>query len=50
MVGEVPKSAKAGNTMQKENFSLGKNGGEFRTMNQAYYKWIQPKGDQVVYQ
>lgn len=32
-------------TMQKENFTLGQNGGEFRTMNQAYYRWIQPKGD-----
>ena len=37
--------ASKGNQMQKENFSLGKNGGEFRTMNQAYYRWIQPKGD-----
>lgn len=49
VVGEMPKSSstKAANSMQKENFSLGKNGGEFRTMNQAYYRWIQPKGEIV---
>ena len=47
VVGEAPRTAqaKAGNVMQKENFSLGKNGGDFRTMNQAYYRWIQPRGD-----
>mmetsp|Transcript_13244 Transcript_13244/g.14871 ORF Transcript_13244/g.14871 Transcript_13244/m.14871 type:complete len:93 (-) Transcript_13244:31-309(-) len=46
-VGEAPKStqAKGGNPMQKENFSLGKSDGDFRTVNQAYYKWIQPRGD-----
>ncbi len=38
-------SSKHATSMQKENFSLGKSEGEFRTMNQAYYKWIQPKGD-----
>jgi hypothetical protein len=48
MAGDMAKatsSTKAANSMQKENFSLGKQGGEFRTMNQAYYKWIQPKAD-----
>lgn len=43
-VNSKPHQAKGGQ-MQKENFSLGKEGGEFRTMNQAYYRWIQPKGD-----
>jgi hypothetical protein len=38
-------STKAGNANQRENFRLGQNGGDFRTMNQAYYRWIQPKGD-----
>lgn len=50
VVGELSKSThstKASNHMQKENFSLGKNTGEFRTMNQAYYKWIQPQGDVI---
>ena len=42
----LPKSITAkGNSNQRENFSLGQNGSEFRTMNQAYYRWIQPKGD-----
>lgn len=36
---------KGSSQMQKENFVLGKDNGEFRTMNQAYYRWIQPKGD-----
>jgi hypothetical protein len=46
VVGDLANhSSRVSNTMQKENFSLGKDGGEFRTMNQAYYKWIQPKGD-----
>lgn len=45
--GAPPKSttAKGATSMHKENFSLGKSGGEFRTMNQAYYRWIQPKAD-----
>jgi len=48
VVGEPPKTTphpKGGNSMQKENFSLGKESSEFKTMNQAYYRWIQPKED-----
>ena len=42
----VNESALGSNKMQKENFSLGNPAGsDFRTMNQAYYRWIQPRGD-----
>lgn len=48
---EIAKSSfaqKGSSQMQKENFVLGKDNDEFRTMNQAYYRWIQPKGDNSV--
>ena len=44
-VGNNQLSSKGSVQMQRENFSLGKDNGEFRTMNQAYYRWIQPRGD-----
>ena len=31
--------------MLKEHFSLGRSNGEFKTINQVCYRWIQPRGD-----
>lgn len=31
--------------MLKEHFAFGKEPSEFKTINQGYYRWIQPRGD-----